>query len=214
MTPEFAKPIDTIFLHVLRLQERIAAGENPSPQDERAHIRGWMDQAEAKIGQSPEWRLAKYALVSWIDEMLVDPAWEGNDWWKNNVLEQELFSTRERYHQFYEQAKQAHAAGYRNALEVFYLCVVLGFRGLYADAWAVQQEAERFDLPPTIEKWAAQVAMAIQMSPKPPITSGGPMGPGAPPLNGQALLISSTMLAAVLGALVVGAVFMLSNSPQ
>jgi hypothetical protein len=40
------------------------------------------------------------------------------------------------------------------------------------------------------------------------------MGPGAPPLNGQALLISSTMLAAVLGALVVGAVFMLSNSPQ
>ncbi|HEV7222735.1 MAG TPA: DotU family type IV/VI secretion system protein [Pirellulales bacterium] len=211
MTPEFAKPVDTVFLHVLRLQERIAQGEQPSPQDERAHIRGWMDQAEAKIGQSPEWKLAKYALVAWIDEMLLDSSWEGSDWWKNNVLEQELFNTRDRFHQFYERAKEAHSAGYRNALEVYYLCVVLGFRGLYADSWVAQQDADRFELPPTIEKWAAQVSMAIQLSPRPPIASGGPMGPGAPPLNGQALLISSSMLAAVLGALVV-AVLMLSNS--
>jgi type VI secretion system protein ImpK len=211
MTPEFAKPVDTVFLRVLRLQERIAQGEQPSPQDERAHIRGLMDQAEAKIGQSPEWKLAKYALVAWIDEMLLDPSWEGSDWWKNNVLEQELFSTRDRFHQFYERAKEAHSAGYRNALEVYYLCVVLGFRGLYADSWVAQQDAERFELPPTIEKWAAQVSMAIQLSPRPPIVGGGPMGPGAPPLNGQALLFSSSMLAAVLGALAV-AIFMLSNS--
>ena len=135
--------------------------------------------------------------------MLLDPAWEGSDWWKNNVLEQELFSTRDRFHHFYECAKDAHSAGYRNALEVYYLCVVLGFRGLYADPGAAQQDAERFELPATIEKWAAQVVMAIQLSPRPPIVGGGQMGPGAPPLHGQALLISSSMLAAALGALVV-----------
>jgi len=147
-----------------------------------------------------------------IVTLTVYHAMSGNPiWWKNNVLEQELFSTRDRFHQFYERAKEAHSAGYRNALEVYYLCVVLGFRGLYADSWVAQQDAERFELPPTIEKWAAQVSMAIQLSPRPPIVGGGPMGPGAPPLNGQALLISSSMLAAVLGALAV-AIFMLSNS--
>lgn len=209
MTPDFAKAVDAVFLRVLRLQERIAAGENPSPRDEAAHIRGFLDQAEAIVGQSPEWKLAKYAVVAWIDEMLVDPDWEGGDWWKNNVLEQELFGTRQRFLEFYRRAKEAHAAGYRNALEVYYLCVVLGFRGLYA-GFDAQHQAEELELPPTIEKWAQQTAMAIQTSPRPPIMGGGVMGPGAPPLTGQTLLIGSSMLAAVLGALLVGAIVLLA----
>ena len=208
MTPEFAKAVDPVFLRVLRLQERIAAGENPSPPDEAAHIRGFLDQAESTLGQSPEWTLAKYALVAWVDEMLVDPEWEGGDWWKNNTLEQELFRSRQRFHQFYERAKEAHSHGYFNALEVYYLCVVLGFRGLYAGLDS-QHQLEELELPPTIERWAHQTAMAIRGSPRPPIQSGGAMGPGAPPLTGQSLFIGSSMLAAALGALLVGAIFIL-----
>jgi type VI secretion system protein ImpK len=208
MTPEFAKAVDPVFLRVLRLQERIAAGENPSPPDEAAHIRGFLDQAESAIGQSPEWTLAKYALVAWVDEMLVDPVWEGGDWWKNNTLEQELFRSRQRYHEFYQRAKEAHTRGYFNSLEVYYVCVVLGFRGLYAGL-DIEHQAEEMELPPTVERWAQQMAMAIRGSPRPPIHSGGAVGPGAPPLTGQALFIGSSMLAAALGALLVGAIFIL-----
>lgn len=211
MTPEFAKAVDPVFLRVLRLQERIATGENPSPPDEAAHIRGFLDQAESVLGQSPEWTLAKYGLVSWVDEMLVDPEWEGGDWWKNNTLEQELFRSRQRFHEFYQRAKEAHSRGYFNALEVYYLCVVLGFRGLYAGLDS-QHLIEESELPANIEKWAHQTAMAIRGSPRPPIQSGGAVGPGAPPLSGQALFIGSSMAAAALAALLVGAIYLLKAS--
>lgn len=205
MTPDFARAIDPVFLHVLRLQDRLAKGETASPPDEQAKIRGLIDKAESVVGQTPEWKLAKYALVAWIDEMLVDPAWDGANWWTNHVLEWELFNTMERFHLFYERAKDAYAAGFRNALEVFYVAVVLGFRGLYKEEPAAQLASSR-DLPDSIEKWAAQASMAIRMTPRPPIASGGKPVDGAPPLTGQALLISSAMLAAVVGAVAVGSV--------
>ena len=46
-----------------------------------------VDYAEAALGGGLEWELAKYALVSWIDEILVETPWSGRDWWSNNVLE-------------------------------------------------------------------------------------------------------------------------------
>ena len=74
MTPKFSKAVDPVFLHVLGLLERIGRDENPSPSEERLRIRGWLDQAEGQLGHGPDWHLAKYALVSWIDDVLIDTA--------------------------------------------------------------------------------------------------------------------------------------------
>jgi type VI secretion system protein ImpK len=232
MTPEFAKHVDAVFSQVLRLLERIARGENPSPQDEHARIRAAIDGAEAAIGKSAEWRLAKYALVAWIDEMLVNAtvgsspgglpiespsgsqtgngslpavAWKGSDWWNNNVLEREFFHKRERSKDYYLHANEAHQQSARNALEVFYLGVVLGFVGFYArkpeDVRAIAAENE---FPDSIQKWAERTSAAIRKSPRPTLTAGAPLGPGAPPLSGQALLVSSSMLLAALLVLAAG----------
>ena len=228
MTPEFAKPVDAVFSQVLRLLERIARGENPSPQDEHARIRAAIESAEAAIGKSAEWRLAKYALVSWIDEMLVNAtvggpqsgiasngnaagaaapriAWPGSDWWNNNVLEREFFHKRERSKDYYMHANEAHQQGARNALEVFYLGVVLGFVGFYARTPEdVRSIAAENEFPDTIQKWAERTSAAIRKSPRPTLTAGAPLGPGAPPLSGQALLVSSSMILAALLVLAVG----------
>ena len=228
MTPEFAKPVDAVFSQVLRLLERIARGENPSPQDEHARIRAAIESAEAAIGKSAEWRLAKYALVSWIDEMLVNAtvcgsrsaiadtgnvagssspriAWQGSDWWNNNVLEREFFHKRERSKDYYMHANEAHQQGARNALEVFYLGVVLGFVGFYARTPEdVRSIAAENEFPDTIQKWAERTSAAIRKSPRPTLTAGAPLGPGAPPLSGQALLVSSSMILAALLVLAVG----------
>lgn len=212
MTPEFAKAVDPVFLRALQLLDRIAEGEAVSPPDEQAALRGLLDKAEGMIGQSKEWNLAKYALVAWIDEMLVDPQWRGGDWWTNHVLEWEQFNTMDRFHLFYERARDAHAAGFRNALEAYYLAVVLGFRGLYKDEHSSQLAAAR-ELPETLEKWAVQVAMAIRMTPRPQIATGGKPVPGAPPLNGLQMLISSSMVAAVVGAVLVGIAFVVAKGP-
>jgi predicted Rdx family selenoprotein len=51
MTPKFSEAVDPVFLHVLRLLERIERGETPSAKEERQRIRDLITQAEGHLGQ-------------------------------------------------------------------------------------------------------------------------------------------------------------------
>ncbi len=163
MTPNFAQAVDPIFLYVLALLDRISRDAKPKPQEERARIRALIDEAEARLGSGTEWELAKYALVSWIDEMLVDAFWDGREWWSNNVLEIELFNTRECNEKFFIKAQQASTASGRDALEVFYVCVILGFRGLYHNMEADSVIAPSLNLPFSMVEWAKQTALSVRL---------------------------------------------------
>ena len=58
MKPRFYKAVDPIFLYVLELSERINAGEQPNPDEERAKICARLGAAEthlAQVGQSEDW---------------------------------------------------------------------------------------------------------------------------------------------------------------
>jgi type VI secretion system protein ImpK len=202
MTPPYAKAVDPVFLYVLGLLERIENGQSPSPEKERLFIRGWIDQADGLLGQSPDWQLGKYALVTWIDEVLIEASWAGRDWWNENALEVELFNTRLANEQFYMRAKEAGALPRRDALEVFYVCVVLGFRGLYRDAFVAATLAEPRGLPADLDTWSKQTSMAIRLGQgRPTITESGNPGLGAPPLEAQALLLWLCLSGVVLAAL-------------
>jgi type VI secretion system protein ImpK len=207
MTPKFAQAIDPVMLHVLGLLDRISREERPSAPDERLRIRALIDQAEALLGASEQWQLGKYAVVAWIDEMLVDAPWDGRDWWSNNVLEVELFSSRECYDRFYILAKDAGALANRDALEVFYICVVLGFRGLYRDPEFSRSTIQNLGLPPDVESWARQAAMSIRLGQGRPQIAGKKRDLiGAPPLRGRyfalwsglALAMAATVLVVML----------------
>ena len=192
MTPKFAQAVDPVILNVLALLDRIHRDEQPAPQNERLRVRALIDQAEALVGAAQEWKLAKYALVSWIDEMLVEAPWDGRDWWSNNVLEVELFSTRQCYDQFYVKAKEASTLPQRDALEVFYICVVLGFRGLYRDPEFSSSTIQSLDLPPDVESWAKQAAMAVRLGQGRPSIRGQVRElRGAPPLQARYLTLWS-----------------------
>ena len=204
MTPRFSKAVDPVFQHVLGLLERIGHDESLKPEEERVRIRGWLDQAEGQLGQGPEWQLAKYALVSWIDDVLIDAPWEGRLWWKENALEVEAFNTRLRNEQFYIRAREASTLAQKDALEVFYVCVVLGFRGLYRDPVAAAALAEPRQLPADLESWARQTSMAIQLGQgRPPISDSGRPLEGAPPLEGPLELVWSAFVGVVLAAFTV-----------
>jgi type VI secretion system protein ImpK len=203
MTPEFAAAVDRVFLHALRLLERIGRGEDPPAEDERLRIRGWMDQSEGQLGGRDDWKLAKYALVSWIDEVLIDAPWSGSGWWYENPLEVEIFNTRVCNEQFYVKAQEAAALVRKDALEVFYLCVVLGFRGLYRDPVAAVALAEPRGLPGDLETWAKQTAMAIKLGQgRPRISDASKPGEGAPPLEGVSTLIWSSLAGVLLAGFV------------
>jgi type VI secretion system protein ImpK len=74
----------------------------------------------------------RYALACWLDEvMIADTPWKNE--WTDNTLEQALFATRERNWKFWYQAERAAREGRTDALEAFFLCAMLGFRGEYQD---------------------------------------------------------------------------------
>ncbi|NQU23378.1 MAG: DotU family type IV/VI secretion system protein [Candidatus Nealsonbacteria bacterium] len=201
MTPKFAKAVDPVFMRVLGLLERIERDRNLSPEEERVTIRSDLDAAERRLGQSEEWKLAKYGLVSWIDEVLIEAPWEkGRNWWKENSLEWVYFGTNSRFERFFEQAEEANKQPQKDALEVFYVCLVLGFRGLYRDPEQAPALAGPLGIPTRIGDWASQKAKAIHGGDRPNISEGHEPIDGAEPLEGPVMLIWSVLLALVLAA--------------
>lgn len=199
MTPRFAQAVDPVFLHVLDVHERISNGAQVVPREEHLRINALLDQAEAIIGAGQDWELAKYAIVSWIDELFVDTPWDGRDWWSNNVLEVQHFNTRLCYENFYLRAQDASTLTRRDALEAFYICVVLGFRGLYRDPELSEGLIQAHGLPPDVQTWARQTSMAIRLGQGRP----GLRGPqreiaGAPPLGSKPAVVWAWLAAVVL----------------
>jgi type VI secretion system protein ImpK len=190
MTPNFAQAVDPIYLYVLALLDRISRAAKIKAHDERANIRRLIDEAEARLGFGTEWELAKYALVSWIDEMLVETAWDGRDWWGNNVLEIEPFNSRECNEKFFVKARQASTITGRDALEVFYVCVILGFRGLYQDPSSGAAVAQTLNLPTELNEWARQTALSIRLGQgRDALAAPGSEVSGAPPLRSRAAVV-------------------------
>jgi len=207
MTPNFALAVDPVFMYVLALLDRIGRAAKPVPQEERGRIRALIDEAGARLGSGTEWELAKYALISWIDEMLVDTFWDGREWWSNNVLEIELFNSRQCHEQFFLRAQQASTISGRDALEVFYVCVILGFRGLYHDVESSAMVAESLHLPRDLNEWAKQTALAIRLGQgRDLLAAPGEEIHGAPPLRSRASVVWP-WLAATLSAVAAGLYF-------
>ncbi len=180
MSPEFAAAVDPVFRHVLDLLDRIAAGEPFDPPQVQGRISDLLEQADAAVGASQSWQLARYALVAWVDEVLLDAAWTGRDWWNNNVLEAELFRTRECSERFFLRAEEARGLPESDALEVFYDCVVLGFRGMYRSSDVAQTMSRNDLLPDSLEAWLRRTALALEK--REPIDSPlAGLPAGAPP---------------------------------
>ena len=204
MTPTFAKAVDPIFLHVLGLLDRISNGESPDPKEQKTIINNLLTEAQGQLSQKPDdWRLAKYALVSWVDEVLIEAPWAAREWWYNNVLEVDHFESRIANTEFFIREKDAAKLTRRDALEVYYLCVVLGFRGFYRTAGSdLANEADRLDIPHDVESWAQRTSRAIQLGQGRP-SIGGVSRPieGAPPLDGKYVLLGTTLLGVIFAAI-------------
>lgn len=201
MTPKHSLAVDPVLLHVLGLLDRLAEGQSPNPLDERIRIRALLDQGEAVVGSGREWDLSKYALVSWIDEMLVETNWASRDWWSNNVLEMDLFRSRMCSEQFFINAKEASTLARRDALEVYYVCVVLGFRGLYRDPALAAMLTQQHALPQNLATWAKQTALAIRLGQgRPTLAAAQRDVNGAPPVKPKNAVVWPWLFAGMLVA--------------
>ncbi|MBY0231718.1 MAG: DotU family type IV/VI secretion system protein, partial [Gemmataceae bacterium] len=121
---------------VLRLalayRSMLQQGKPLSVEAVQAELRGKLRVAGSRNDEGEGYLGIRYAVVCWLDELfIIDSPWQAD--WSARALEPALYQTRSRAHDFWEQSRRASSRSDRAALEAFYLCLLLGFRGELRD---------------------------------------------------------------------------------
>jgi hypothetical protein len=130
MKRETADLICPIFRQGLRIKERLRRGERLSVHAEQAELRRLFQMGSPVDLPDTVFLGVRYPVACWLDEVFIED--EDSPWqreFNENKVEQALFTRSLRFDLFWDQAALAEAEGNADALEVFYLCVMLGFRG-------------------------------------------------------------------------------------
>jgi type VI secretion system protein ImpK len=112
------------------------AGMLPAPHDLRQRIVDVLDRmvgaARAARVSEAEIAEARYALVAFIDEQILKSAWPGRVEWMNQPLQLALYREVTAGENFFARMRALlNHGGHEEALEIYYLCLALGFRGAY-----------------------------------------------------------------------------------
>jgi type VI secretion system protein ImpK len=78
-------------------------------------------------------RNAKFPLVAFLDEAVTGLSFLDKDVWLANPLQSELFGTNSAGEEFFRRLEELRRRPHENlaVLEIYYLCLVLGFKGKY-----------------------------------------------------------------------------------
>src|SRR5438105_2465956 len=148
MNKPFGRIVYKVFIRALDVKDRVDQNDPPDIEAVRQELLNLIrSEGEGRrmsdYSGDGEFLGARYALACWVDELFImycKPPWA--DQWKGRILEYEIFATRLRADKFWEQADivlrhpgapRASIAPGSDAVETFFLCVVLGFRGKYRD---------------------------------------------------------------------------------
>jgi len=202
MTPEFASLVNPTFHEVLDLVTRIQHGGSVDLSRERSRIRSGLEQAESTASSDScpvrieDFRLAKTALVYWIDEVLT----VADQNWQSITLEWEYYNSRDRAWKFYVEGETKARKASPDVVEVWYLCLVMGFEGDPVFAFRERLKDSRYDhlSPEECRKaWAGELAGAIRQQTIPEL-AGQPLSGDVRPLSGASRLATALKWAAAL----------------
>jgi type VI secretion system protein ImpK len=190
MRDDMADLVHPVFNYGLKLKDRLERGERCDLLTEQSALKALLqtemqarkladfgadglDQTSlgaarmTDVGRrtvSPEVFLGvRYALACWLDEIFIlDTPWSVE--WNERKIEEAMYGTNDRAWKFWEQARRAEARPGTDALEVYYLCVMLGFRGdlreepdklsgwVKATSGAIGKgQGQEFPVPPELE---------------------------------------------------------------
>ena len=90
-------------------------------------------------------QLAKYAIAAFIDEMILTSSWGLKDSWADRPLQLAYFNDFSAGEEFYTKIDMLRGAKKNAVLEVYYLCLALGFRGKYVDLQGMEKKKVLMD---------------------------------------------------------------------
>ena len=130
--------LSEIFAPCFTLILNLRASENfGDPDSLRRRIKGLLDDAERealRVGASPaDIRSAKFALVAFIDETILSSDWSHKEDWASTPLQLELYDQYDAGEVFFDRLEclREEPGARVEVLEVYYLCMTLGFKGKY-----------------------------------------------------------------------------------
>lgn len=134
MKPRLADLCAECFMLILHLRANRELGD---PEVLRQRIKELLNQLERKVHgvniDVAKLQQARYALVALIDETIFSSQWSRRTAWMSKPLHVEFYGAGNAGDEFFmrlhelRQRAQVHA----EIIEVFYLCLVLGFKGRY-----------------------------------------------------------------------------------
>jgi type VI protein secretion system component VasF len=151
MSPKYQNVIDPLISSLLEIIER---SPRMTISELTVELRGELDRANAEMETDKQWKYAAYAIVAWIDsEMILN-----HNRWKDETLESHYFKMGNAYSEFFVRAELAYTKRYFDAFEVFYICFMFGYHGIYqtGDKTVVPK-----NLPLTDAEWQKQAAGRI-----------------------------------------------------
>lgn len=125
---------------VLILGSQLPRAANlPPPAELRQRI---LTALDAMVGKGRELGVpdielveARYALVAFIDEQILKSNWPGRAEWMGQPLQLQLYGEYTAGENFFNRLRMLlQQGGTALALEVYYLCLALGFRGTYGNS--------------------------------------------------------------------------------
>jgi type VI secretion system protein ImpK len=224
MREEIGTLVHKIINAGLDLKDRLTGGEQPDLEKEQARLKGLLNDAEGRryhefAGESgaehsmmggrsttggsrsgsDSFLGIRYALVCWLDEIFIidaPPDWSSR--WSEETLEVNLYGMRDRALNFWHQARKAESRP-NDALEAYFLCVMLGFRGDYRDQ------------PDRLQSWVSSAYALIAKGQSQEWKAGDELTAttNVPPLRGRDRLQKMVLLggAVVLLSILLGSFF-------
>lgn len=88
---------------------------------------------------------SKYAIAAFIDEMILTSSWGLKDSWADKPLQLAYFNDFAAGEEFYNKIDTLRGAKRNSVLEVYYLCLALGFRGKFVDLQGMEKKKVLMD---------------------------------------------------------------------
>lgn len=128
-----------VLVYVQQQKELIAQGQQPAFEDVRLNVERLLTEKSTlhlEGGyQSEHYDEARFAVVAFIDESLLDSAWTESGRWAADLLQRNYYRTASAGIEFFDRLSGLNMIdpAHRDIREVYYYCLALGFAGRYFD---------------------------------------------------------------------------------
>lgn len=110
--------------------------KQPAYEEVKSNIRRLLSESEAFAARAPfnreDYDQARFAICAWVDEAILDSAWNQKNFWLKDQLQRFYYNTTDAGQEFFDRINTI-GLHQREVREVFYLCLALGFTGRYCN---------------------------------------------------------------------------------